>query len=219
MVNPRQVRDFARATGQLAKTDALDAQVLVRFGEAVKPQVRALPDAQAQALEALVNRRRQLVEMLTAEKNRRANSPKVIHKSIDEHIRRLEKRLAGFDDELAGLVQETPIWRERDQLLRSVPGVGKVLSTTLLAHCPELGALNRKQIAALAGLAPFNRDSGSLRAAVVSGADAPRSGASCTWRWFPPFVLIQSSRIFTHSCGHGVNTLNRLLPPACASYS
>src|SRR6266436_2905664 len=116
VVNPRQVRDFARATGQLAKTDALDAQVLVRFGAAVKPQVRALPDAQAQALEALVNRRRQLVEMLTAEKNRRANSPKVIHKSIDEHIRWLEKRLAGFDDELAGLVRETPIWRERDQL-------------------------------------------------------------------------------------------------------
>jgi transposase len=169
VVNPRQVRDFARATGQLAKTDALDAQVLVRFGEAVKPQVRALPDAQAQALEALVSRRRQLVKMLTAEKNRRANSPKVIHKSIDEHIRWLEKRLAGFDDELAALVRATPIWRERDELLRSVPGVGKVLATTLLAHLPELGALNRKQIAALAGLAPFNRDSGKLR------------GSRCIW--------------------------------------
>ena len=169
VVNPRQVRDFARATGQMAKTDALDAQVLARFGEAVKPQVRALRDAQAQALEAVVNRRRQLVEMLTAEKNRRTNSPKVIHKSIDEHIRWLEKRLSGLDDELAGLVRETPIWRERDELLRSVPGVGKVLSTTLLAHLPELGALNRKQIAALAGLAPFNRDSGSLR------------GSRCIW--------------------------------------
>src|SRR6266568_3181798 len=169
VVNPRQVRDFARATGQLAKTDALDAQVLARFGEAVKPQVRALRDAQAQALAALVNRRRQLVEMLTAEKNRRANSPKVIHKGIDEHIRWLEKRLAGFDDELAALVRATPIWRERDELLRSVPGVGPVLATTLLAHLPELGALNRKQIAALAGLAPFNRDSGSLR------------GSRCIW--------------------------------------
>ncbi len=169
VVNPRQVRDFARATGQLAKTDALDAQVLARFGEAVKPQVRALRDAQAQALEALVMRRGQLVAMLTAEKNRRANSPKVIHKSIDEHIRWLEKRLSGLDDELAGLVRETPIWRERDELLRSVPGVGKVLSTTLLAHWPELGAPNRKQIAALAGLAPFNRDSGSLR------------GSRCIW--------------------------------------
>jgi transposase len=169
VVNPRQVRDFARATGQLAKTDALDAQVLVRFGAAVKPEVRSLPDAQAQALEALVNRRRQLVEMLTAEKNRRANSPKVIHKSIDEHIRWLEKRLAGFDDELAALIRATPIWRERDELLRSVPGVGPVLATTLLAHLPELGALNRKQIAALAGLAPFNRDSGKLR------------GSRCIW--------------------------------------
>jgi transposase len=169
VVNPRQVRDFARATGQLAKTDALDARVLVRFGAAVKPQVRALPDAQAQALEALVSRRRQLVEMLTAEKNRRANSPQVIHKSIDEHIRWLEKRLAGFDDELAALVRATPIWRERDESLRSVPGVGPVLATTLLAHLPELGALNRKQIAALAGPAPFNRDSGSLR------------GSRCIW--------------------------------------
>jgi len=169
VVNPRQVRDFARATGQLAKTDALDAQVLVRFGAAVKPEVRRLPDAQAQALEALVNRRRQLVEMLTAEKNRRANSPKVIHKSIDEHIRWLEKRLAGFDDELAALIRATPIWRERDELLRSVPGVGPVLATTLLAHLPELGELNRKQIAALAGLAPFNRDSGKLR------------GSRCIW--------------------------------------
>ena len=106
-LNPRQVRDFARATGQLAKTDALDAQVLVRFGAAVKPQVRALPDAQARALEALVNRRRRLVEMLTAENNRRANSPEVIHQSIDEHIRWLEKRLSGFDDELASLVRES----------------------------------------------------------------------------------------------------------------
>ena len=107
--------------------------------------------------------------MLTAEKNRRANSPKVIHKSIDEHIRWLEKRLAGFDDELATLIRATPIWRERDELLRSVPGVGPVLATTLLAHLPELGELNRKQIAALAGLAPFNRDSGKLR------------GSRCIW--------------------------------------
>jgi transposase len=105
----------------------------------------------------------------TAEKNRRANLPKVIHKGIDEHIRWLEKRLSGLDDELAGLVRETPIWRERDELLRSVPGVGKVLSSTLLAQLPELGMLNRKQIAALAGLAPFNRDSGSLR------------GSRCIW--------------------------------------
>jgi len=163
IVNPRQVRDFARAAGRLAKTDRLDAEVLAHFGEAVRPQARPLADEQAQALEALVTRRRQLVEMLTAEKNRRARAPKVLHRSIDEHIRWLAKRLAGFDDELGELIRHTPLWRERDELLRSVPGVGKVLSSTLLAQLPELGMLKRKQIAALAGLAPFNRDSGSMR--------------------------------------------------------
>src|ERR1700730_3695880 len=169
IVNPRQVRDFARATGRWAKTDRLDAEVLARFGEAVRPEARPLANEQAQALQALVTRRRQLVEMLTAEKNRRARAPKISHRSIDEHIRWLEKRLAGFDDELAEMSRDTPLWRERDELLRSVPGVGKVLSSTLLAHLPELGALNRKQIAALAGLAPFNRDSGTLR------------GSRCIW--------------------------------------
>jgi transposase len=169
IVNPRQVRDFARATGRLAKTDRLDAAVLARFGEAVRPEARPLADEQAQALAALVTRRRQLIEMLTAEKNRRARAPKVLHRSIDEHIRWLEKRLSGLDAELAELIRDTPLWRERDELLRSVPGVGKVLSSTLLAQLPELGMLNRKQIAALAGLAPFNRDSGKLR------------GSRCIW--------------------------------------
>jgi transposase len=169
IVNPRQVRDFARATGRLAKTDRLDAEVLARFGEAVRPEARPLAEEQAQALEALVTRRRQLVEMLTAEKNRRARAPKVLHRSIDEHIRWLEKRLSVFDDELGELIRNTPLWRGRDELLRSVPGVGKVLSSTLLAQLPELGMLNRKQIAALAGLAPFNRDSGSMR------------GSRCIW--------------------------------------
>jgi len=117
IVNPRQVRDFARATGRLAKTDALDAEVLARFGEAVRPAARPLANEQAQALEALVTRRRQLVEMLTAEKNRRASAPKVLHRSIDEHIRWLEKRLSGLDDELAELIRATPLWRERDELL------------------------------------------------------------------------------------------------------
>jgi transposase len=169
IVNPRQVRDFARATGRLAKTDRLDAEVLARFGEAVRPEARPLADEHAQALEALVTRRRQLVEMLTAEKNRRARAPKVLHRNIDEHIRWLEKRLSMFDDELGELIRSTPLWRERDELLRSVPGVGKVLSSTLLAQLPEVGMLNRKQIAALAGLAPFNRDSGSMR------------GSRCIW--------------------------------------
>src|SRR5438067_2951613 len=114
IVNPRQVRDFARATGKLAKTDRLDAEVLARFGEAVRPEARPLADEQGQALEALVTRRRQLVEMLTAEKNRRARAPKVLHRSIDEHIRWLERRLSGFDDELGELIRNTPLWRERD---------------------------------------------------------------------------------------------------------
>jgi transposase len=117
----------------------------------------------------LVTRRRQLVEMLTAEKNRRSMAPKVSHRSIDEHIRWLDKRLSGLDEELGSMIRNTPLWRERDELLRSVPGVGKVLSSTMLAQLPELGMLNRKQIAALAGLAPFNRDSGALR------------GSRCIW--------------------------------------
>ena len=169
IVNPRQVRDFARATGRLAKTDRLDAQILARFGETVRPTPRPLATEQAQSLEALVTRRRQLVEMLTAEKNRRSMAPKVLYRSIDEHIRWLEKRLSGLDEELGSMIRDTPLWRERDELLRSVPGVGTVLSRTLLAHLPEMGELNRKQIAALAGLAPFNRDSGSLR------------GSRCIW--------------------------------------
>ena len=126
IVNPRQVRDFARATGRLAKTDRLDAEVLARFGEAVRPEARRLADEQGQALEALVNRRRQLVEMLTAEKNRRARAPKVLHRSLDEHIRWLEKRLSGFDDELGELIRNTPLWRERDELLRSVPDLSGI---------------------------------------------------------------------------------------------
>ena len=116
-----------------------------------------------------MTRRRQLVEMLTAEKNRRSMAPKVLHRSIDEHIRWLEKRLSGFDEELSTVIRNTPLWRERDELLRSVPGVGQVLSSSLLASLPELGRLDRKQIAALVGLAPFNRDSGSL------------PGSRCIW--------------------------------------
>src|SRR5207245_11239270 len=126
IVNPRQVRDFARATGKLAKTDRLDAEVLARFGEAIRPEARPLADEQAQALEALVTRRRQLVEVLTAEKNRRANAPKVLHHSIDEHIRWLEKRLSGLDAELAELIRETPLCGERDGVLPSLPRALKV---------------------------------------------------------------------------------------------
>jgi transposase len=162
-VNPRQVRDFAKATGKLAKTDAIDAQVLAHFAEAVRPAVRPLPDAATQALSALVARRRQLVEMLTAEENRRASASAAIRADIQEHLTWLHKRLKSIDKELSQALRSSPLWREQEDLLRSVPGVGPVVTVTLLADLPELGVLGRKQIGALVGLAPLNRDSGTLR--------------------------------------------------------
>ena len=162
VVNPRQVRDFARATGQLAKTDALDAQILAHFAEVIRPQVRPLPDAQTQALAALTTRRRQLVEMLTAEKNRLRTAAPVIRKSLRTHVAWLQRERTQLDTALAQVIQDSPVWRAKDDLLRSVPGVGPVLTTTVLANLPELGTLTNKQIAALAGVAPLNRDSGTL---------------------------------------------------------
>ena len=163
VANPRQVRDFARATGQLAKTDRLDAQVLARFADTVRPTPRALPDTSTQELAALLTRRRQLIDMLTAEKNRLGTAPQRVRKGIQAHITWLERRLAETDDDLSTTIQASPVWREKDDLLQSTPGVGRVLSTTLLASLPELGTLDRKQIAALVGVAPFNCDSGTLR--------------------------------------------------------
>jgi transposase len=162
-VNPRQVRDFAKAVGKLAKTDAIDAQVLAHFADAVRPPVRPLPDAATQALSALITRRRQLVEMITAEENRRKSAPTPIRADIQEHIAWLRTRLKGVDQELNQAVCSSSLWREQENLLRSVPGVGPVVSATLLADLPELGTLGRKQIAALVGLAPLNRDSGTMR--------------------------------------------------------
>lgn len=163
VVNPRQVRDFARSTGTLAKTDRLDAQSLAQFADAIRPQPRPLPDAQAQELSALLQRRRQLVEMLTAEKNRLHMAPRRIRPQIQAHIAWLQQQVAQFDDDLRQLVRTSPLWREKDDLLRSAPGVGPVLATTLVAALPELGTLTRHQIAALVGVAPLNRDSGTLR--------------------------------------------------------
>lgn len=163
VVNPRQVRDFAKATGQLAKTDAIDAQVLARFAEVIRPEPRRLPDEQTQALAARVTRRRQLIEMLTAEKNRLASARPAIRKNLRAHITWLERALHQADTDLADAMRQSPIWREKDELLRSVPGIGPVLTTTLLANLPELGTLTHKQIAALVGVAPLNRDSGTLR--------------------------------------------------------
>lgn len=163
VINPRQARDFARSTGLLAKTDQLDAQALAHFAEAVRPEPRPLPDAQAQELSALLLRRRQLLEMLIAEKNRLTMAPRQIRAHIQKHIDWLQQQLADLDRDLGQLIRSSPVWRAKDNLLRSVPGVGPVLATTLLASLPELGTLNRKQIAALAGVAPLNRDSGTLR--------------------------------------------------------
>ena len=162
-VNPRQVRDFAKALGKLAKTDAIDAQVLAHFAEAVRPAVRPLPDAATQALAALVTRRRQLVEMLVAEDNRRRSAPVAIRADIQAHIVWLRKRLKDLDQELGQVLRSTPLWREREDVLRSVPGIGPTVTATLLAELPELGTLGRKQIAALVGVAPLKRDSGTLR--------------------------------------------------------
>jgi transposase len=163
VVNPRQVRDFAKATGRLAKTDALDAAVLAQFAEAVRPPLRPLPDAATQALSALLLRRRQLIAMLTAEKNRLGLAPTPVRKGITVHIRWLDGRLADLNEELAHTIRESPVWREKDDLLQSTPGVGPVLALTLVASLPELGTLTRQQIAALVGVAPLNRDSGRFR--------------------------------------------------------
>ena len=163
VVNPRQVRDFARATGKLAKTDAIDAQVLAHFAEAVRPAPRPIPDTEAQALSALVARRHQLMSMLVAEKNRLGTALSSVRPRIQAHIAWLEQELKVLDDDLSDTLRRSPIWHEKENLLRSVPGVGPQLTLTLLAHLPELGNLDRKRIAALVGVAPFNRDSGTMR--------------------------------------------------------
>jgi len=163
VVNPRHVRDFAKASGRLAKTDALDAQVLARFAEVLRPEPRPIPDAETRALAALLTRRRQLVEILTAEKNRLLSAAAPIRKRVRAHIVWLERELEHTNTALSEAIRHSPVWRDKDDLLRSVPGVGPVLTSTLLASLPELGTLTNKQIAALVGVAPLNRDSGTLR--------------------------------------------------------
>jgi transposase len=171
MVNPRQVRHFARATGQHAKTDVLDARLLARFAARVQPPVRAVAEATTAELAALLQRRRQLLEMLTAEENRLALAPRAVHPSLQAHIAYLRTALDEADQALTQAVAASPVWRAEEDLLRSVPGVGPITARTLLGELPELGTLTRKQIAALAGLAPYARDSGAQR-----GARAIRGG-------------------------------------------
>jgi transposase len=164
VVNPRQIRDFARATGKLAKTDALDAEAIARFAAAIRPEPRPLPDEQARALGELVARRRQIVEMMTAERNRRRQaSLKRVAKGIDRHVLTLQKELTALEQDLDEMIRGTPIWREADDLLKTVPGINNTTARSLIADLPELGTLDRRRIAALVGAAPFNRDSGTRR--------------------------------------------------------
>lgn len=161
IVNPRQVRDFAKALGILAKTDRLDATVLAHFAEAVRPEVRPLPDDAQADLAALVARRRQLVEMLTAERNRRHRARPALHPSLDAHIAWLEAQLRDTDHDLQQRIEASPLWRTQDQLLRSVPGIGPATARALLSDLPELGTLSPQAISKLVGVAPLNRDSGT----------------------------------------------------------
>jgi transposase len=166
VVNPRQVRDFARAVGKLAKTDPIDAKILAHFAEAVKPPCRSMKDRQLDELSHLVTRHRQLVEMMVAERNRRMSLRGDAQHDIDATIRFLQSRLKKIDEQLKDLIAENPDWNQKAELLNSVPGVGPVLISSMIAELPELGTMNRKQIAALVGVAPFNNDSGQSRGSV-----------------------------------------------------
>ena len=163
VVNPRNIRDYAKSMGKLAKTDTIDAQVMADFAAAIHPEARPLPDSQTQELKDILTRRSQLNEMITAEKNRLFRARRPVSDHIKTHLAFLKQELDDMDSNLRQFIKQSPIWRENDTLLQSIPGVGPVLSSTLLAELPELGKLNRKQIAALAGVAPLNRDSGKFR--------------------------------------------------------
>ena len=163
IINPRQARDFAKSLGRLAKTDKIDAQVLARFGEAVQPEPRRMADEATQALQGMLSRRRQVIEMLVAEKNRLYLTHEKMQDRLVKHIQWLEQEIDGLDQQLAEAVAANQEWQAKKELLMSVKGVGKVLAHTLLLELPELGTINRKKIAALVGVAPFNRDSGQMR--------------------------------------------------------
>lgn len=189
IVNPRQVREFGRATGRLAKTDAIDADLLALFGERIRPAVRPLPDEDTQALHAVITRRRQIVEMLVAEKNRLALArAKTVRRSVQLHIAWLEKQLTNVDDDMSDMVKRSPLWRAKDDLLQTVPGIGKTVSRSMLA---ELGTLSNKQISSLVGLAPFAHDSGRHRGrrAISGGRGNVRAllymAALASLRWNP----------------------------------
>ena len=174
VANPRQARDLAKSAGRLAKTDTIDAQGLALFAERVRPQVRELPSEEARALGALVSRRRQVIEMITAEKNRLGFATKPVQKGIAKHIRWFERQLADVDSDLDSMIRDSPVWAAKRDHLQSVPGVGPNLSRVLIAELPELGTLSHRQIAALVGVAPFARESGVMRGkSKIWGGRAP----------------------------------------------
>lgn len=192
VVNPRQVRDFAKAVGHLAKTDALDAQVLAHFAEAIRPTPRPLPAVERQALAALLTRRRQIVTMLVAEQQRLGPAAMALRPRIEAHIAWLRQERDDLDRELQQQIRQSPAWRADDELLQSVPGVGPVLATTLIADLPELGRLDRKQIAALVGVAPFNCESGILRGRrIIWGGRAQVRAAL----WMGTLVAVQHNPV------------------------
>lgn len=163
VVNPRQVRDFARSCGKLAKTDAIDARILAQFGKVFKPEPRPVPDEKSCEIRALVTRRIQILEMIVTESNRLHTVPSDVAEDIRLHIAYLKDRLSSIDDEIDRILRESPVWKEKDHIIRSVPGAGPALSSMLIAYLPELGTLNRRQIALLVGVAPINHDSGRYR--------------------------------------------------------
>ena len=169
VVNPRQVRDFAKAIGRLAKTDRIDARVLAHFAEAIKPELRPIADEQAMELKALIRRRKQILKLISAEKNRLQQAPKNIASSIREHIQFLEEQLKKIDSDINRHISLNKDWQDIIRIVKSVPGVGDVTSNSIIVELPELGHLSNKEIAALVGLAPFNRDSGKLK------------GRKCIW--------------------------------------
>jgi transposase len=178
IVNPRQIRDFARATGRLAKTDALDAEIIARFAEQIRPEPRPVPSEQARALGELVARRRQLIDMMVAERNRRRMLTRThLLKGVDRHLAMLQKELSALERDIDDEIRGSPAWREKDELLRSVPGIGRTIARTMLAELPELGSLPHRKLAALVGLAPINRDSGKRRGQrhIAGGRTAVRS--------------------------------------------
>ena len=200
VVNPRQVRDFARATGTLAKTDALDAAVLAHFADVIRPSVRPLRDAEAQVLNSLTARRHQVMTMLVSEKNRLGTAISAVRPRIEAHIVWLEQELDDLDEGLRQTLRQSPVWREKDDLLRTVPGVGEQLSLTLLAYLPELGTLDRRQVAALVGVA---RDSGTLRGkrAVWGGRSRVRGAlymGTLSATRYNPFIRDFYQRLLAH---------------------